>query len=119
MSFDRDIYGDYIYSPLTVTHAQRAFRNLSCWLGVICLTLAIEYAIRVVDSKPEDFRRINRVHLGGSPCPQKVKLDGNIPLKPVKKLVRLSNGITVCRSCHCFIHKPRTGTGKPPKPQLV
>jgi len=34
MPFGRAIYGDYIYSPLTVTRARRAFRNLSCWLGV-------------------------------------------------------------------------------------
>jgi hypothetical protein len=40
MPFGRDIYGDYIYSPLTVTHARKALRDLSCWLGVICLTSA-------------------------------------------------------------------------------
>lgn len=31
----------------------------------------------------------------------------------------VSNGITLCRSCHCALHKPRTGTGKPPKRQSV
>ena len=31
----------------------------------------------------------------------------------------VSNGITLCRPCHCGLHKPRTGTGKPPKPQSV
>lgn len=30
----------------------------------------------------------------------------------------VSNGVTLCRKCHCAIHKPRTGTGKSPKPQL-
>jgi len=30
----------------------------------------------------------------------------------------VSNGITLCRECHCFLHKPRLGTAKPPKPQL-
>jgi hypothetical protein len=29
----------------------------------------------------------------------------------------VSNGITLCRACHCGLHKPRTGTGKPPKPR--
>lgn len=28
----------------------------------------------------------------------------------------VSNGITLCRACHCELHKPRTGTGKPPCP---
>ncbi len=43
MSFDRVLNGDYIYSPLTVTHARRAFRNLSCWLGVVsCLESSTE-----------------------------------------------------------------------------
>ncbi len=31
----------------------------------------------------------------------------------------VSNGITLCRSCHCALHKPRSGTGKSPKPQLA
>lgn len=31
----------------------------------------------------------------------------------------VSNGITLCRSCHCRRHSPRTGTGKSPKPQSV
>jgi len=35
MPFGWDIYGYYIYSTLTVTHAQRAFRNLVCWLGIV------------------------------------------------------------------------------------
>lgn len=30
----------------------------------------------------------------------------------------VSNGITLCRACHCALHKPRTGTGKPPKPRI-
>jgi 5-methylcytosine-specific restriction endonuclease McrA len=29
----------------------------------------------------------------------------------------VSNGITLCRACHCALHKPRTDTGKSPKPQ--
>jgi 5-methylcytosine-specific restriction endonuclease McrA len=24
----------------------------------------------------------------------------------------VSNGVTLCRSCHCLVHKPRLGTGK-------
>jgi 5-methylcytosine-specific restriction endonuclease McrA len=31
----------------------------------------------------------------------------------------VSNGITLCKKCHCAIHKPRTGTGKSPMPQSV
>lgn len=31
----------------------------------------------------------------------------------------VSNGVTLCRACHCGLHKPRTGTGKPPKPRSV
>lgn len=31
----------------------------------------------------------------------------------------VSNGITLCRACHCALHKPRTGTGKPPKPHSL
>lgn len=27
----------------------------------------------------------------------------------------VSNGLTLCRACHCEIHRPRLGTGKPPK----
>lgn len=30
----------------------------------------------------------------------------------------ISNGITLCRPCHCAFHKPRIGTGKPPMRQL-
>jgi len=31
----------------------------------------------------------------------------------------VSNGITLCRPCHCAFHKPRTGTGKSPMRQLI
>ena len=54
MRFRRGLYGDYIYSPLTVTHARGAFRNLPCWLGIACLTYAVS---RI----PEGFHRINPV----------------------------------------------------------
>ena len=42
-------------------------------------------------------------------------------IKPFGKNVSLrfvvSNGLTLCRACHCEVHKPRLGTGKskPPK----
>jgi hypothetical protein len=29
----------------------------------------------------------------------------------------VSNGVTLCRACHCELHKPRPGTGKSSKPQ--
>jgi len=31
----------------------------------------------------------------------------------------VSNGVTLCRACHCHLHKPRTGTGRHPSPQSV
>jgi len=34
MPFGWVIYADYIYSPLTVTHARETFRNSLCWLGI-------------------------------------------------------------------------------------
>jgi hypothetical protein len=222
MPFGPDIYGNYIYSSLTVTHARRAFRHPSCWLGVIYLTLGCNrYMLNVVDTKPEDFRRISPVIRGGLAMPgkgffghhteetkakisesRKGKALGNTNamghepwnkgkrhsvhteewrrkvsaansgpnhwnwkggLDSARRLGRntterkewtraviekdghvcthcgtterllahhvldwethphlrfdVANGETLCRACHCFLHKPRTGTGKPPKPQ--
>jgi len=31
----------------------------------------------------------------------------------------VNNGTTLCRACHCEIHKPRLGTGKSPKRQSL
>src|ERR1039458_886877 len=39
--FGWNFSGDYIYSPLTVTHAREALRNLLCWLGIALIRFAL------------------------------------------------------------------------------